>query len=231
MKKSFNDFINKYKIKKLPNWIDLRSNNGCPAVLNKENLKIDSIISVSNAIRFLLKKKNDDFQPSILYMYYFSRLISNNLNQNEVKFLDIFKSIKMYGFCSEKEYKYDIQKINDKPEIKGNYKYNLEFYKVNKNINDIKKTLIDGKPILLSCKIFKQFTSNEANDYGKIILPKICEKNIDIISCCIYGYRNSNKTFICMYNIGNNWGEKGFFYLPFDYVKKYSCELYTIDLK
>ena len=47
-------------------------------------------------------------------MYYFSRLLSNNLNQNvKVNYVDIFNSINTYGICSEKDYKYDINKIND----------------------------------------------------------------------------------------------------------------------
>ena len=230
--KSFTDFVNKYKKEKLPTWIDLRTSNGCPAIINKQNTNISSIISVSNAIRFLLRKRNDDFQPSILYMYYFSRLLSNNLNQNvKVNYVDIFNSINTYGICSEKDYKYDINKINDKPEIIGSNKYEIEFHEVKKNVDDIKKILIDGKPVLMSCQIFRQFTSNEASDSGKIKLPHLCEKNIGVLECCIYGYRDSNKAFICMSNLGTNIGEKGFFYFPFDYVKKYSYQLYSINLK
>jgi hypothetical protein len=52
---------------KFPKWIDLRSDNGCPDILDDFNLNISAISSVINCIRYLLKTKNQtDFKISRL---------------------------------------------------------------------------------------------------------------------------------------------------------------------
>ena len=59
-----------------PAWIDLRSNSGCPDVLDDSILNISPISSVVNCIRYLLKYTDKkDFNISRLYLYYYTENI------------------------------------------------------------------------------------------------------------------------------------------------------------
>ena len=217
--------------KNLSKWVDLRSNAGCPEVLSIINLNTSSLSTVCNVIRFLMKKKSiNNFLPSRLYLYYFTRLIENKLDKNlEVKVKNIFKCINQYGICLEKEYPYDILNFNIKPEIK-NTEFNIKYFLLDENINIIKEQLLNKIPVIFTFDIFSKFNSEKVKRTGIIKMPKNKERPIGKLTCAIYGFRDSTKSFICMNNIGNEWGERGFFYLPFKYVKKYAYNFYIIDI-
>ena len=218
------------KNKKLAKWIDLRSNSGCPEVLNILNIKTSSISTVCNVIRFLMLKKSLNFNlPSRLYLYYFTRLIENKLEKNlEVKVKNIFKCINTYGICFEKEYPYDITKVDIKPEIKS-INFDIKYKLLNEDINEIKEYLNNNIPIIFTFDIFSNFNSDKVINTGIVKMPKKKERPIGTLTCAIYGYRSSTKSFICMNNFGNMWGEKGFFYLPYKYVTNYAYNFYVID--
>ena len=94
-----------------PKWIDFRSKAGCPDVLDDDVLNISPLSSAINCIRYLLKHTNqEDFKISRLYLYYY---LKNNITlKNTLNF------IKENGVCSEKEYPYDMSKIDITPVIK-----------------------------------------------------------------------------------------------------------------
>ena len=181
-----------------PAWIDLRSNSGCPDVLDDSILNISPISSVVNCIRYLLKYTDKkDFNISRLYLYYYTE---------NIDLKNILKFIKEKGVCSEKDLPYDITK-NDVPPIITDLRYfNLEFKSVKNKVKYIKYELLHNRPVLV--ELYKNFYN---------------------INCTtIYGYRSSINCFICMNSSGKLWGERGFFYLPYKHVKKYSSNLYTI---
>jgi len=182
-----------------PKWIDFRSKAGCPDVLDDDVLNISPLSSAINCIRYLLKHTNqEDFKISRLYLYYY---LKNNITlKNTLNF------IKENGVCSEKEYPYDMSKIDITPNIKELKYFKLDFKPVKNKVKYIKYELINNRPVLV-----------ELN------------KNFYNIDCTvIYGYRSSINCFICMNSSGKEWGERGFFYLPYNHVKKHSSNLYSI---
>ena len=69
----------------LPILLDLRTLHAkiIPAVLDQGHLGASVANACSNALRFLLRKeKLKDFQPSRLYMYWFSRFIEGTTNED-----------------------------------------------------------------------------------------------------------------------------------------------------
>ena len=179
---------------------------------------------------FIQKNKLKDYLPSRLHLYYFARLIENKLGKNiEVKFPNIFKAIEQYGICTEKEYPYDVNKVNNLPEIQTE-KINIIHGVLHEDIYCIKKQLSKGVPVLFTFDIFSNFLTDTVKQTGYVKMPLHKERPIGKISSAIYGYRNSSNCFICMNNNGVEWGEKGFFYLPYEYVSKYAYNFYSIDL-
>lgn len=212
----------------LPLWIDLRQNEGCPKILNEETLNCSGSNALSNIIRFWLRKQGKiEYQPSRLYMYYFGRLLDNNTEYDSgVCLKKLFKGIEKFGICSEKNWPYDIDKFNIKPDsdIPKENINNFKYYSVKNNINELKLILSYGYPIICMLNFFDNNSSSEIIEFPKN------KKNKKFKTISIYGYRNSSNMFICMNSVGTEWGEKGFFYVPYKYMTKYGYDFYTITL-
>ena len=187
---------------KFPKWIDFRSKAGCPDILDDSDLNISPISSIVNCIRYLLKHNNlEDFKISRIYLYCY---LKNNLKDITLK--NTLNFIKEKGVCSEKDYPYDMSKIDTIPVINELKYFKLDFKPVKNKVKYIKYELINNRPVLV----------------------ELNKKFYDIDCTAIYGYRTSINCFICMNSAGKEWGERGFFYLPYNHVKKHSSNLYSI---
>jgi C1A family cysteine protease len=212
--------------KSISQWVDLRSNASCPKVLNSENLNSSASNALSNLIRFWLRKKNKkEYQPSRLYMYYFARSLENNINNDtDVSLKNLCRAVEKFGICSEKNWPYDIAKFNIKPDdnIVKETTINFKYYHVKNKIHELKRLLSHGYPIIFMMPFF------DNNSSEIILLLKKNKKPLEVKAITIYGYRDSSNMFICMNSLGTNWGEKGFFYVPYKYVSKHGYDFWTI---
>jgi len=182
-----------------PKWIDLRENSGCPDVFDDYILNISAISSIVNCVRYLLKHNNK--KDFKISRLYLYYYIKNLDLENVLKF------IKQKGVCSEQDWSYDIAKIDTKPDIKELKYFNLDFKSVKNKIKYIKYELLNNRPILV----------------------ELNKKFYNINYTTIYGYRSSINCFIFMNSAGKEWGERGFFYIPYKHVKKYSKNLFSIN--
>jgi len=107
----------KLKSFRLPKWIDLRINSGCPEILHQGKLGSCTACGFSNALRFILRKNGEkEFQPSRLFIYYFTRVIEDTVDEDVgVEIRNALKAIKRNGVCSEIELPYDIENFTNKP--------------------------------------------------------------------------------------------------------------------
>lgn len=207
----------------LPEWFDLRSNAGCPEVLNDDTLiNITCISSVANCLRYIMKhEKIKEFQLSRLYIYYHL----NDFNDFNVK--SVLKLIMEKGVCSEKDYPYDLSNIDLPKKPQNLQKIDIKYIFIKNNINNIKKYLSKYRPVIIKIPVPSNFENNSLINFPLKEIKNTKENYY--IYTTIYGYRNTSKTFICMHSIGKEWGERGFFYIPYKYVKKYATEILVID--
>ena len=226
----------KLKSFRLPKWIDLRINSGCPEILHQGKLGSCTACGFSNALRFILRKNGEkEFQPSRLFIYYFTRVIEDTVDEDVgVEIRNALKAIKRNGVCSEIELPYDIENFTNKPseyaiQSSKNH-YEINYYSVRNKTRSIKTALCNGFPVIFGFELYSSFESDEVKSNGIVPMPDL-EKEEFLGGHCmvIYGYRDSSKTFICMNSWGKSWGEKGFCYLPYEYVSKYGYDFWTIN--
>ena len=227
----------KFKSFNLPKWVDLRRNSGCPEILHQGQLGSCTACGSSNALRFILRKNGEkEFQPSRLFIYYFTRAIEGTIKEDTgVEIRNVMKAIKRNGVCSEIELPYDINNFTNKPsehliESAKKDHYEIKYYSVKNKTRSIKTALCNGFPVIFGFEVYSSFESEEVSLTGIVPMPDL-EKEDFLGGHCvvIYGYRDSSNTFICMNSWGKSWGEKGFFYLPYEYVSKYGYDLWTIN--
>ena len=97
-------------------------------------------------------------------------------------------------------------------------KWNFLFIRKN-DLDIIKNAICQGFPIVLGFLVFNSFMSNKVTATGIVPMPDPNkEKMLGGHAVLLVSYDDSKRLFGFMNSWGPNWGNKGFFYLPYDYV-------------
>lgn len=214
-------------VTKLPPSYDLRSTGFVPPILDQGTLGSCGPNQISNALRFCLKKLKApaDFQPSRLFIYYFTRLLegSSLTEDTGISIRGGLKTVQKYGACSENNWGYNIQKFKEKPSddaIKAaqNHIPGFKYISVPQNLMNIKQALFGGFPIICGIQLYTSFESDRVKKTGIVPLPNPQKEALLGGHCvAIVGYDDVRKFFI-LANSWGNWGNKGYFTLSYDYV-------------
>lgn len=213
------------KFKELPIKFNLKDTGCLPDSLNQLTLGSCTANSASNALRFCLRKhKKPDFQPSRLYIYYFSRFLENTVNEDSgVSIKTTMKAIHLYGVCSSKELPYDIANFKKKPKqiliTKGkSYIETFTYLNLNQNELELKNALYQGYPIICGILVYETFESEETLKTGIVNLPKDNEMLYGGHCILLIGYDDEKQLFIFQNSWGDEVGIDGCFTIPYKYI-------------
>lgn len=201
-------------------------NEYIPGILDQGNLGSCTANAASNALKCILMKENRPvFQPSRLYIYWFSRFLENTTSTDSGATLrDTMKSINNNGACDEQIWKYIIPNFTIKPpNIAINYgnanKKKFVYMSVAQNLDSIKNALYQNFPIVFGIDIYSSFESDSVAKTGVVPMPKTnSEQLLGGHAIMMVSYDDTKKVFGCMNSWGTSWGNNGFFTLPYNYV-------------
>ena len=208
----------------LPAAVDLRDQIKLP-VLDQGDLGSCTANAISNCYRFLEVKENQiPFQPSRLFIYYNERKIEGTIKEDSgAQIRDGFKSIGTLGVCDEAALAYDVAKFKRKPSA-ALYKAALahkalEYRRLdNTNLSELKSCLADGFPFVFGFSVYSQFESADAAKTGIVNLPAKSEKMLGGHAVLCVGYSDADERFLVQNSWGENWGQSGFFTIPYAYL-------------
>ena len=133
------------------------------------------------------------------------------------------KAVSKYGLCNEKIWSYDIlnfDKLAPSSAFRNLYKLtNFVYTFIKQDSKSIKEVLVSDKPILIGIAIYSSFESTNVTNYGVIPMPDI--NNEDLLgghAILLVGYDDKTKVFKFQNSWGVEWGDKGYGYIPYDYV-------------
>ena len=205
----------------LPVSVDLRR-GGLPQVLDQSTLGSCTANAISNSLRF---KGKLAYQPSRLFIYYFSRLIEGTVSEDSGCVIrDVMKEIAMYGACSEHLLPYDIIKYTIKPSDQCQkaalqHIKSFKYMSVNQDMTSLKNALCQGYMITFGISVFDSFESDAVAKTGYVPMPDTQnEQNLGGHCINIVGYSDVSKLFTIMNSWSDSWGDNGFCYLPYKYV-------------
>ena len=210
---------------KLPPSVDLR--NQCPTVYNQGQLGSCTGNSIAGAIEFDLMKQNlnYDFTPSRLFIYYNERVIEGTVAMdNGAEIRNGIKTVNQQGVCSELLWKYSDDQIQfaKKPTTKC---YNealkhqvLSYQRVDRDLVQMKSCLAEGFPFVFGFTVYEAFESSLVSKTGVLNLPKSTEKQVGGHAVLCVGYDDTAKRFIVRNSWGADWGQKGYFTIPYSYL-------------
>ena len=214
----------KYQVtqKVSPNVVDLRSY--CSPIENQGNLGSCTGQAIAGAIELLNKRGGKHNDVSRLFIYYYERLILGTVNYDSGAYIrDGIKATNKYGASLESLWPHDIRKFRQEPitEAKNDaLNRKVTRYERVNDFNGCIDALSNGYPVIMGFRVYDSFMSKNVARTGIMPYPNTKrEKLLGGHAVLLVGYDKRKKVFIARNSWGTNWGDKGYFYMPFDIVK------------
>jgi C1A family cysteine protease len=164
-----------------------------------------------------------NYRPSAMFIYYNERVIENTVHEDSgAQIRDGIKSVNSQGVCREDLYPYNVEKFADKPSeaaYKNAKKHRaLTYHRLSNDLATLKTALATGKPFVFGFTVYENFESQEVANSGTLSLPKPTDKMLGghAVTCC--GYDDTTQRFTIRNSWGTEWGVKGYFTMPYDYL-------------
>lgn len=212
--KNKKDLPKKIDLRKFLTSIELQVGNSCVAN------------AMAGAYEYLAKRElGDASDVSRLYIYYNARYVDGTHEKDAGAYMQsAINALMEYGACSEELWANDYDCVNDEPPTEAydqgaNFKI-LEAEYIDTDLDLWKETLADGYPITFALNTFKSF-DDACNNKGRVPMPK----NTDAeradhgwhAMLCV-GYSDIDEVFIVRNSWGDEWGDKGYCYIPYKYM-------------
>jgi len=220
----------------MPELVDLRVK--CPPVYDQTILGSCTANAMGGAFQFEQKAQGKkDFMPSRLFIYYNTRVIEGTVNSDAGATLrNTMKALVDSGTCPETKWVYDVYKFAQKPtfccyQIAKNNQV-LQYLRVTHSLFDIKQCLAEGHPVAFGMMLFESFMTQSVAESGIAIMPLPNEQAIGGHAVLAVGYDNAKNCLIVRNSWGEGWGDKGYFYLPYEYIitPNLAADFWTIRL-
>ncbi len=212
----------KQLLNKLPSSVDLRPQ--MPPVYDQGDLGSCVSNAVGAAMEFeRLKQRESDITPSRLFIYYNGRALENTVSFDSGLFVrDGIKTVAKQGVCPESEWPYNISKFATRPTsacYTDALKFtSLNYFSLNQNLITFKDCLNSGFPITFGFTVYSSFETTAVDTTGIVPMPARKDSVLGGHSVLLVGYSDSTSRFIFRNSWGSGWGDRGYGYLPYNYV-------------
>jgi C1A family cysteine protease len=219
--------------------MDLRSL--CPPVYDQGQLGSCTANAIGAALEFDRRKQGlADFVPSRLFIYYNERVIEGDPQaDNGAQIRDGIKSVAAQGVCFEQganAWPYDIAKFADAPPAAcytaAEANQVLKYARVTHHVQQMKGCLAAERPFVFGFTVYDYFESQEMAQSGVLQMPAAGEKVVGGHAVMAVGYDDSTQMFIVRNSWGPDWGQKGYFMMPYAYLTDANLadDLWTIKM-
>lgn len=201
--------------------VDLRAY--CSPVENQGNLGSCTGQAIAGAIELLNKRNRKPTDVSRLFIYYYERLLLGTVNYDSGAYIrDGIKATNHYGVSLESYWPYDISKFRQEPinEAKSDaLNRRVTRYERITNFDGCIDALSNGYPVIMGFYVYESFMSSTVARTGNMPYPNTKrERLLGGHAVLLVGYDKNKKVFIARNSWGTNWGDKGYFYMPFSIV-------------
>ena len=218
----------------VPAKVDLRPN--CSEVENQYQIGSCTANSVAGAVEYLDKKAGSDLVEDLsrLFVYYNTRVIENTVEYDQGATLrNTIKSLATTGACREDMWPYYPENFKVRPNVACyDYAKNhtiTEYHRI-LAINDMLRCLADGYPFVFGFQVYSEFEGPIVAKTGILNMPaptEICRGGHAVLAV---GYDMDKGTMLVRNSWGKQWGQDGYFTMPFAYISNpnMAADMWTI---
>jgi C1A family cysteine protease len=216
------DFIYARRPGRLSNKIDLRPH--CSPIENQGILGSCTGQAIAGAIELLNNRNNKPNDVSRLFIYYYERFLIGTVNYDSGAYIrDGIKSVFRWGSPLEKFWPYIINRFTIEPSkeaINDGALRKVTRYERITDISGCLNALSNGFPVVIGFQVYSSFESMTVKRTGRMTYPnKRRERQLGGHAVLLVGYDMSSRTFIARNSWGPNWGDRGYFYMPFSVIE------------
>ena len=134
-----------------------------------------------------------------------------------------------YGVCHESFWPYAPHQKNLplKGADKDAKRFKIKAYARLGSQLDMKRSLVVNGPFLAGVDVYKSWFNKSVEKNGFVPMPKRKEQLMGGHAICIVGYDDKLKIFKFKNSWGAKWADKGYGYLPYEYIKKYCSDAWS----
>ncbi|CAM4855764.1 unnamed protein product [Rotaria socialis] len=227
--------------KELPSSVDLRQL--MTPVVSQGDLNSCVANALAGSYEFLIMKNTKKaLNISRLFIYYNARMIDSpnayKLEDSGTSIISAVMALKRFGCCKEEMLPHTSANLNKRPPehcfIEA-AKYKIKkAMRVDVNFNEMKGCLAEGFPFIFGIKTFQSF--EQAEDNGRVLIPDLYREKLNddhgVHAMLAVGYSDASRCFIVRNSWGQQWGDNGYCYIPYEYMcnTKLCLEAHTIQL-
>jgi len=216
---------------KLPLKVDLRSEDS--PVENQGHLGSCTANALAGNLQFLEKVSGQIYKDvSRLFIYYNERAIEGTIGFDSGAMIrDGIKVLAKYGVCPELSWPYDISKFTRKPAAvcyKEGLKHRIVSYHRLQSLSEMLNCLAEGFPFVFGFTVYESFESLKVAQTGIVPMPRKSERTLGGHAVMAAGYDQSKKRFIVRNSWGPQWGQMGYFTMPYAYFETLASDFWTI---
>jgi len=206
----------------LPPKVDLRPH--CPPVYNQAQYNSCTGNAISAAFEYeLIKQGIADFTPARLFIYYNERDAEGDVTRDGgAQIRTGIKTVNTLGVCNEALWPYDANDLLTKPtddcyQEAANHVV-TQYLSLSNDLAQLKTCLYNGSPFIMGIMLHPSFETGVVSQTGYVPMPSPGEPIITGHAVLAVGYNDHEQYFIVRNSWGPNWGDGGYFYLPYAYV-------------
>jgi C1A family cysteine protease len=191
--------------------------------------------AIANAYELTVRRLYPEkfVELSRLFIYYNSRLFDNSYKEDIGTYIrDGLKSAARYGICSEKLWPYIEENFDDQPYPECYVDASQRIvtrYETLYTLRDMLEIINDNRPIVIGLNLYTGFM--EMNSTQSVVkTPRAIDRSIGSHAVVLVGYDLDRQLFLAKNSFGTEWGDQGYFWIPFEYVRAEVFEKWCFDI-
>ena len=170
---------------------------------------------------------------SRLFIYYEERVLEGTVNEDAGAMLcDGVKVLENIGACLESEDQYVINNYTAEPTaqmLRDATTYRVRSAHRIMSLISLKAALAENLCVGIGMTVFESMESADAAQTGIVPMPKEGDDVLGGHAVLVVGYDDDLECMIVRNSWGNEWGDKGYFYLPYKFWSAgYISDAWTI---
>jgi C1A family cysteine protease len=178
--------------------------------------------------------KHESAEISARFIYYAARKAGgiDIKTDGGAQIKDAIRVLEHEGAVKEGVWPYQPGKYAEAPPpaVKDAERFHITDARQLNSLRDVKLALIANGPVVAGITVYEGMEGAETAKSGVVPLPRKNESVIGGHAIVIVGYDDTKKLVKFANSWGKGWGDKGFGYLPYEYLDKYMSDSWTFKL-